>query len=57
MFNYIADVATNVFPTGNIKVGVVIVYMLAGSFSASLLLTNECLVPISNMADNANLWV
>ena len=36
MSNCIANVATNVFPIGNIMVKGIVVYIVAGSFAASL---------------------
>ena len=49
--------ATNVFPIGNIMVKGIMVCMVAGSFSASLQLTNNRVVPVFNMAGTVNLWV
>ena len=57
IFRLIAIVATNVFPIGNVAVRGFMVYMVAGSFSASLLLTNDHVAPVSSIADIVNLWV
>ena len=57
MFNYISNVATNVFPIGNILVKGIVGCTVAGSFSASFRLTNDHIVLVSNIADTANLWV
>ena len=57
MSNSISNVATNVFPISNITVKGIIGYEVAGSFSASLQLTNNRMVPVSNIAGTANLWV
>ena len=57
MYKFIADVATNVFPIGNVTGRGIVICMVASSFSASLQLTNNHVVPVSNMADTANLWV
>ena len=45
------------FPVGNITVKGIVVCMVAGSFAASLQLTNDHVVPVSNIASTANLWV
>ena len=50
-----ANVATNIFPVGNITV--IVVYMVAGSYPASLLLTNDHVAPVSNIVGTANLWL
>ena len=52
-----ANAATNIFPVGNIAPKGIVVCMVAGSFAASLWLTNNRVVPVSNMAGIANLWV
>ena len=57
MSTFGANVATNVFLVGNIIVKGIMVCMVASSFSASLQLTNDCIVPVSNMAGTANPWV
>ena len=57
MLNCVANVATNIFPVGNIIVKSIVVYMVAGSFAASLQLTNDHMAPVSNIARTANLWV
>ena len=57
MSYYISNVATNVFPIGNIMDRGFMVCTLAGSFFTSLGLTNDHLVPVSNMANTANPWV
>ena len=57
MSNYIAKVATNVFPIGNDTVRAFVVCKLAGTFSASLLLTNDHMVPVYNIVDTANPWI
>ena len=53
----IANVATIVYPVGNAMVSGAVVCMVAGSFATSLQLTNDCVVPVSSIADTANLWV
>ena len=55
--NYIAKVATNTLPIGNIIVRVIMFCMFSGSFSASLQLINDCVAPVSNIANTGNLWV
>ena len=57
MSNCIAKLANSVFPSGNITVKGFVVYMVAGSFAASLQLTNDGMVPVSNIAGAANPWV
>ena len=53
----IADVATMFSLVGNVMVKGVVVCMVAGSFTASLQLTNDRVAPVSNIAGTANLWV
>ena len=57
MPNYTTEVATNVFPTGSIMVRRFVVCAVAGSFSASLQLANDCMALMSNIANTENLWV
>ena len=52
--NFMADGATSVFLVGNIMVKGIMGCMVASSFSASLLLTNNRMVPVSNIASAAN---
>ena len=54
MSNCIANVATNVFPIGNIMVKGIMDCMVAGSFPASLQLTNDRVAPVSNIAGTVN---
>ena len=54
IFNSIADLAANVFLIGNIMVKGVVVYTVAGSFAASLQLTSDRVVPVSNMDGSEN---
>ena len=49
MSSCIAAVATNVFHIGNVMVKGIVVCSVAGSFAASLRLTNDCIVPVSNI--------
>ena len=51
------DVATNDFPVINIIVKGIMGCMVAVNFSASLWLTNDCMVSVSNMAKTANPWL
>ena len=55
MSNYIAIVATNVFPIGNATIKGIMVCMVAGSFSTNLWLTNDHVAPTSNIAEIVNL--
>ena len=57
MSNYMDDVAINVFPVGNGMVKGAMGCMVVGSFSASLQLTNDHEVHVSNMAGTVNTWV
>ena len=57
LYNSMADVATSVFPVGNVIVKDVMVYTVAGSFSANLQLKNDHMAIVSNMVDTANPWV
>ena len=57
MSNYMANVATSVFPVGSIKVKGVMGCKGASSFSASLQLKHNHVAPVSNIADTANPWV
>ena len=57
MYNISANVVTNVFPIGNVMVRAIMVYTVAGSFSASLRLVNDCTEPVSNIVDTGNPWV
>ena len=57
MSNYITDVVTSVLPVGYVTVKDVMGCTVAGSLSASLQLMNDHVVPLSNMAGIANLWV
>ena len=57
MSNCIADMALNVFPVGNIVVKGGMVCMVASSFTASLQLTNDHVLPVSNIASTVNPWV
>ena len=57
MSNYMSNVATSVFPVGNITVKGIMGCTVAGSFSASFQLTNDCITPVFNMAGTLNLWV
>ena len=57
MSNCLVNVATNVFPVGNITVKGVVVCTVVGSFSASLQLTNDYVVPVSNIAGTENLCI
>ena len=56
IFSYVANMATSVFSIGNVIVIGIMVYMVAGIFSASLWLTNDHMAPVSNMAGTANPW-
>ena len=49
--------ATIVFPVGNITIRGIVVYMVAGSFAASLQLTNDHVAPVSKISGTANPWV
>ena len=55
--NYISEVATNVFPIGKITVRGIMVCTIAGRFFASLQLTNNCVEPVSSIADITNPWI
>ena len=55
--NYVAKLETNVFPVGNVMVRGIMGYMIAGSFSVSLQLTNNCVSPVFKIADTENPWV
>ena len=57
MSNYLAYVATNVFPVSIVIVKGVVGCTVAGSLSASLQLINNCVMLVSNMTDAANPWV
>ena len=57
MSSCIADVATIVFSIGNVTVRSIVVCTVAGSFAASLQLTNNCMAPVSNIAAIVNPWV
>ena len=57
MSNYASKVATNIFPIGIVMVRSIVVCMVAGSFSASLWLINDCMAPLSKIANTANLRV
>ena len=57
MSYFIANVATNVFPVGNVIVKGIVVCTVAGSFAASLQLTNDRIAPVSNISGTENLWV
>ena len=46
-----------VFPIGNVTVSGIMVYIIAGSFAASLQLTNAHIAPVSSIAGTANPWV
>ena len=48
---------TNFFPIGNVTVKGIVVCMVAGSFVASLWLTNNHVELVSNITCTANLWV
>ena len=52
-----AGVATIVLPVGNITGKGIMGYRVVGNFSASLWLTNNRVVPVSNIAGIANPWV
>ena len=54
--NCIADVVTNAFPIGNATVKGILVCMVAGSFAASLQLTNDRMVPVSSIVGTENPW-
>ena len=54
---FIAIVATDAFPIGNVMVSGFIVCTIAGSFCASLQQTNYHVTPVSSIADTENLWV
>ena len=49
------NVATSVFPVGNVIIKDVGGCTVAGSFSASLQLTNNHVAPVFNTTDTANL--
>ena len=49
--------ATNVFLVGNITFKGIVVFTVAGSFAASLQLTNDHMAPVSNIAGTVNPWV
>ena len=55
--SFIARVANNFLPIGNVMVKGVMVHTVASSFSASLQLTNDHMALVSNIAHTANLWV
>ena len=55
--NYIAQIATNILPTGNVIVRGVVYFIVAGSFSASFQLTNNHIAPMFKIPDSANSWV
>ena len=55
--NWIAYVATIVFPIGNVIVRGIVACMVAGSFAANFQLTNDHIAPVSNIAGTANPWV
>ena len=55
MSSWIQDVATIVVPIGNITIRSIVVYTVANSFAASLQLTNDHVVPVSNIAGIVNL--
>ena len=57
MYNYISKVATIVSPISNVMDRGVVVCTAAGSFFVSLQLTNDCVVPVSNLTDTGNLWL
>ena len=57
MSNCIVNIATNVFPICNVMVKGIVVCMIAGIFTASIQLTNNCMAPISNIASTVNSWV
>ena len=57
MSNCIANVATNIFPVGNITFKGVVVCTVAASFDASLQLTNDHVAPVSNIVGTVNPWV
>ena len=57
MSNCIANVATTVFPIGNVTVEGVGVCTVAGSFAASLQLINDRIAPVSNIDGTVNPWV
>ena len=57
MFNCMANMATNVFPIGNIIIKGIVICMVAGSFTASLQFTNNCVAPVFNKVGTANSWI
>ena len=57
MFNYLAGVATNVFPVGNIMVKGIMGCTVDSSFCASLWLTNDHVASVSTIAGTSNPWV
>ena len=57
MSNCISNVATSAFPIDNVTVKGVVVYIVASSKVASIQLTNNCMIPVSNIAGTLNPWV
>ena len=57
MSKFITILASNVFPIGNVMVRGFMVYIVAGSFFASLQLTNNYMAPVSSIADTENFLV
>ena len=57
MSNYIANMATNVFPVNNVILKGTMGCMVAGSFYASLQLTNDRVALVSSIAGTVTLWV
>ena len=59
MSNFVADVATNVFPVSNIIVKGVVVCMVANRFAANLQLKIDLVAPVSNIAGimNPRVWI
>ena len=55
--NWIAEVATIVFPVGIVTVRGIVVYAIAFSFAANLQLMNDHVAPVSSIAGTVNLWV
>ena len=52
-----ANVATSVFPVGNVMAKGIMGCVVADSFTASLKLTNHHMEPVSNIAGTENPWV
>ena len=57
MCKFIAIVATNVFPISNYMVSGFAICTVAGSFFARFWLTNDHMLPVSNIPNTVNPWV